>query len=264
MRNLIIGVILLGAGFFLTSCGDGPIPSLEQSEDKPAANDYMPFLIAGYLIRWQQNTTIRILLPDASSITGGNSTMDDSFRAGVAEWNSVLADLGITVSYVTSGSHEVTVIWDDGTLLGTTAVGRATYVEGGSPSRYIVMSTRCMNCPVPIPMYSFQIQAIAAHEFGHMLGIWNHSFDRNDRMNPSAGYAYTVSGRDIATMKYLYNFSPDFDLSAEGANTKMAVDFFDSDFEGKVYVRETLGYDPKDTMIEFSFPAGLEPMGQKK
>ena len=54
--------------------------------------------------------------------------------------------------------------------------------------------------------------AVATHEFGHMLGIWSHSFDSNDLMYPYLN-STSLSNRDKRTLvDFLYELSPDFDL----------------------------------------------------
>ena len=54
--------------------------------------------------------------------------------------------------------------------------------------------------------------AVATHEFGHMLGIWSHSFDSKDVMYPYLN-STSLSNRDKRTLvDFLYALSPDFDL----------------------------------------------------
>jgi predicted Zn-dependent protease len=52
------------------------------------------------------------------------------------------------------------------------------------------------------------VQAGAAHEFGHALGIEGHSPNPGDLMNINYGYQ-VISPNDAATIRYLYHVTPD-------------------------------------------------------
>lgn len=58
------------------------------------------------------------------------------------------------------------------------------------------------------PMPLNKMRASAAHEFGHALGIANHSRNPADLMSLYYGYG-VVSANDAATMRYLYHLPPD-------------------------------------------------------
>jgi predicted Zn-dependent protease len=53
------------------------------------------------------------------------------------------------------------------------------------------------------------MQASAAHEFGHALGIEGHSPDPNDLMSVYYGHG-VISANDAATIRFLYKASPDY------------------------------------------------------
>ena len=56
-------------------------------------------------------------------------------------------------------------------------------------------------------------QSTAVHEFGHMLGIWTHSFDAKDIMYPYATSVSELSNRDKKTVTdFLYAMTPTYDM----------------------------------------------------
>ena len=56
-------------------------------------------------------------------------------------------------------------------------------------------------------------KSTAVHEFGHMLGIWTHSFNSKDIMYPYATSVTELSERDKKTLsEFLYSMTPDYDM----------------------------------------------------
>ena len=198
------------------------LPMSASSNEETEANDYMPFTGNGYVYRWQKSSTLTILLPtDASQagVTGYIAAYRVAFLSGVNQWSSILNSLGITLVYVTSGANDVRVQWDDGSGpdIGLGVVGFAEIDSGSDPSRRIVMTTR-LNYDWSAHSTS-TIEEVASHEFGHMLGIWSHSFDPVDRMYPYVQGQAGLSGRDTSTMSYVYSLSADIDLTSWPNNT---------------------------------------------
>lgn len=75
------------------------------------------------------------------------------------------------------------------------------------PFRPVVIVLRCTDKagnPIAIP----KMQAAAAHEMGHALGIEGHSPNSGDLMSIYYGNG-TVSSGDAATIRYLYGLTPD-------------------------------------------------------
>lgn len=194
------------------------IPSPVSSNEETEADDYMPFTSNGYVFRWQKQNTITILLPtDASqigSVTGYTLGFRAAFSSGVNQWSNVLNSLGITLIYVDSGANDIRVQWDDGSGpdIGLGVVGFAEIDSASNPSRRIVMTTR-LNYDWSVHSTA-TIEEVASHEFGHMLGIWSHSFDPVDRMYPYVQGQAGLSGRDLGTMEYVYSLSADVNLSS--------------------------------------------------
>jgi predicted Zn-dependent protease len=59
------------------------------------------------------------------------------------------------------------------------------------------------------PMPLSKMKASAAHEFGHALGIEQHSENPIDLMSVYYGHG-VVSPNDAATIRYLYHLTPDY------------------------------------------------------
>ncbi|MGA0250595.1 MAG: matrixin family metalloprotease, partial [bacterium] len=161
-RNLLIG----GSGLFLFGCGD--------SESYTAAKDYYP-VTSRYIFHWGKKSSIKIEknATNAAYSLGGSVNELSWFETGVNAWANTLNEIGISVSFSTS-SPDVKVYWLNSTQM---------LAEAGSP--YVLGQATTEK---EIYMLKGQDQttttAVATHEFGHMLGIWSHSFDSNDLMYP--------------------------------------------------------------------------------
>jgi len=207
MRYILQGIFILFLLFGISGCAE---------EGEKSGKDYMPFTTSGFLLSWGKSATIKIYLPTdavASSVTGYVTGFEAAFKAGISEWSTALSNLGVTVDYTgTIQNNDIKVIWNDGSGVATGVLGFAAVDTATDPSRYIFMTTR-ENYTSGFPSHSTStIKAITAHEFGHMLGIWSHSFEDVDLMYPFLQSRTTPSSRDKATMEYLYEFSPDLNL----------------------------------------------------
>ena len=188
-RNFLIG----GSGLLLFGCSD--------SESYTAAKDYYP-VTSRYIFHWGKNSSI-VIDKDATNATyslGGSVNELSWFETGVNAWASTLNEIGISVSFSAS-SPDVKVYWLNSTQM---------LAKAGSPHVLGQATT-----DKEIYMLKGQDQttttAVATHEFGHMLGIWSHSFDSNDFMYPYL--STSLSTRDKRTLvDFLYELSPDFDL----------------------------------------------------
>ena len=82
--------------------------------------------------------------------------------------------------------------------------GSSSVLGYASTNKYIYMRT---------DLSSSTLDFVAIHEFGHMLGIWNHSFDSNDIMYPYATGPTALSNRDKRTLAdFLYQMTPTADM----------------------------------------------------
>ncbi len=118
----------------------------------------------------------------------------------------------------------MTILWDDGFgssgldvplgVIGFAAVALPPF----QPSRFILMTTQCNTCSPVAPHPLQDIRVISAHEWGHMLGVWNHSPDPVDLMYPFKVGPEAISNRDALTLLHAYTFAPDLDLSGMAPN----------------------------------------------
>ena len=188
-RNLLVG----GSGLLLFGCGD--------SESYTAAKDYYP-VTNRYIFHWGKNSSI-VIDKDATNATyplGGSADELNWFETGVNDWVNTLNEIGISVSF--TGSPHVKVYWLNSTQM--LAKAGSPYVLGQATTEKEIYMLKGQD--------QTTTTAVATHEFGHMLGIWSHSFDSNDLMYPYLN-STSLSNRDKRTLvDFLYELSPDFDL----------------------------------------------------
>ena len=188
-RNLLIG----GSGLLLFGCGG--------SESYTAAKDYYP-VTNRYIFHWGKNSSI-VIDKDATNTSyslGGSVNELSWFETGVNAWANTLNEIGISVSFSAS-SPDVKVYWLNSTQM--LAKAGSPYVLGQATTEKEIYMLKGQD--------QTTTTAVATHEFGHMLGIWSHSFDSNDLMYPYL--STSLSTRDKRTLvDFLYELSPDFDL----------------------------------------------------
>ena len=189
-RNLLVG----GSGLLLFGCGD--------SESYTAAKDYYP-VTNRYIFHWGKNGSI-VIDKDATNATyslRGSTNELNWFETGVNDWVNTLNEIGVSVSFSTS-SPDVKVYWLNSSQM--LAKAGSPYVLGQATTEKEIYMLKGQD--------QTTTTAVATHEFGHMLGIWSHSFDSNDLMYPYLN-STSLSNRDKRTLvDFLYELSPDFDL----------------------------------------------------
>ncbi len=189
-RNLLVG----GSGLLLFGCGD--------SESYTAGKDYYP-VTNRYIFHWGKNSSI-VIDKNATNATyslGGSANELSWFETGVNAWVNTLNEIGISVSFSTS-SPDVKVYWLNSSQM--LAKAGSPYVLGQATTEKEIYMLKGQD--------QTTTTAVATHEFGHMLGIWSHSFDSNDLMYPYLN-STSLSNRDKRTLvDFLYELSPDFDL----------------------------------------------------
>ncbi|MCP4297118.1 MAG: matrixin family metalloprotease [Proteobacteria bacterium] len=234
-----------------------------KSEDSAGkAKDYMPFTSNGYLYHWTKGPTVRIYLPLTSGVSQYSASFRNAFIAGISKWDLVLSKMGVSYDYTgTASDNDMKVEWDDGSGVSTGVLGFAEIDKGNDPSRRIVMTTQKNYSPFTSHTDA-EITAITAHEFGHMLGIWSHSFDIADLMYPFAEGITDPSNRDQETMIYLYGITPDVDLSGLPANTALTKKH-DNVSKTSHVIKAQCGPDPRDfnyPEFEHKVPEGVSPI----
>jgi hypothetical protein len=195
-RDFLFGL----SGLLLSACA---------SEEYSDGKDYYPvaYNSSGTIYHWGKNNSIKVDTNTGS--TASPSSYETHFKAGMALWDDTLSSLGITVEY-TSSSPDVKVKWLAGSEVSRGVLGYAT-PDNGTYQKYIIMTNT--NNVTEANHSDDDIKFIAAHEFGHMLGIWNHSFDSNDIMYPYATGSTALSNRDKRTLAdSLYQMTPTTDM----------------------------------------------------
>jgi hypothetical protein len=192
-RDFLFGL----SGLLLSACG---------SNEYSDAKDYYPVNAdsAGTIYHWGKNNNITVHTDATSNV--GQSSYITAFKEGLALWDDTLSSLGITIEYTTI-SPDVKVTWVAGSSVSTGVLGYA------NTNKNITM-TNTNNTTTPNTNHTYaEIKFIAVHEFGHMLGIWNHSFDSNDIMYPYATGPTALSNRDKRTLAdFLYQITPTEDM----------------------------------------------------
>ena len=187
-RDFLFGL----SGLLLSACG-----SNEYSDGK----DYYPVAAnsTGTIYHWGKNNTIKVYSDSNNSAT---DSQESAFQSGANAWATTLSELGITISYVTS-SPDVKVKWLTASEMAS-QTGSSGVLGQASTSKYIYMRK---------DLSSSTLDFVAIHEFGHMLGIWNHSYDSNDIMYPYDTGPTALSNRDKRTLAdFLYPMTPTADM----------------------------------------------------
>ncbi|SVC44584.1 uncharacterized protein METZ01_LOCUS297438 [marine metagenome] len=198
-RSIII--IVFSCTMFI-SCGD----SSAYNDGK----DYYPITQSGKIFHWGKNNTIKINANSRNVTFNSNETnYITSLKAGINEWQDTLTSLGILIVYVSTGA-DVNVEWVDGSTLNPGILGYA------STNKILTMSRTLNKVQSDADNYyhsDFKVKYVATHEFGHMLGIWNHSFDSKDIMYPFVRKTGSLTNRDKKTLtEFLYSQTPTHDM----------------------------------------------------
>ena len=186
--------LLLGASaMLLYGCGD--------AEKYNQGKDYYPVAnSSGLILHWGKNNTITIDTNPTSSPASPPTNGENILKEGFNQWASTLNQIGVTINYSTT-NPDVKVHWvnsfSNPNVLGTASPDKIIKMRNDLDSSYGSGTTK----------------STAVHEFGHMLGIWTHSFNSKDIMYPYATSVTELSERDKKTLSdYLYSMTPDYDM----------------------------------------------------
>ena len=191
-RDFLLGL----SGLLLYGCAD----SGEYADGK----DYYPVAanVSGTILHWGKNNSIKVNTDSTNNV--GQASYISAFKSGLSQWDDTLSELGISIQYVSSNA-DVNVKWVAGSTVSSGVLGYA------SSDKNITMTNT--NNVTSENHTDSEVQFIAVHEFGHMLGIWSHSFDSNDIMYPFAVGPTTLSTRDKKTLSdFLYGLTPTYDM----------------------------------------------------
>jgi predicted Zn-dependent protease len=86
--------------------------------------------------------------------------------------------------------------------------GNNALVENSLRPVVVQLATTETIAAAPVPISLSKLQASAAHEMGHVLGIDGHSLNRADLMSVYYGNGH-ISANDAATIRYIYHHNPD-------------------------------------------------------
>ena len=252
-------------GMLAAGCGGDLLPDPTQSGSATQGRDYYPFAPQGYVIHWEPNSTITVEVPSCIGVTGCQPSFPQDVVDGIKAWAPVHSLLGLTVNTVSSSSSDdVRVIWDDG--FGSSGYAVPSGVVGfaaiaqlpAAVSRFIVMTTQCNNCPGTPSHQDQELRTITTHEWGHMLGVWSHSFDPADVMYPLETGQTGLTNRDVQTMLKAYSLAPDLDLSSLPPNAWTKASAAAGSSAATSYLIRCLHTldDAPPTTLEFNPPGG--------
>jgi len=181
-----------------------------------AAGDYADIL-GKKVMRWNDQTlNILVHIEDGQGLPDWNPDNIRAVKSAFSEWEAAMGGRfrflympdhrGTDVIVSWKGRHEAGDRGHEAGLNRTITWGK--YIQENNIELYLHQDQGYVYSPD-------NIQSLALHEIGHMLGIKGHSNNREDVMYPEAqfeigGPAEHLSQRDINTMRVLYTRKPDY------------------------------------------------------
>lgn len=157
------------------------------------------------VVRWNDRSTrpLSVRFDPDTALTGWKGALDDA-RAALRVWEG--NDAGFELRETSDSSADITVKWiamlDEPSRLGLTGLSW----DGGGVITTVTVTLALHQNPDSLPVPSVIRRRIAAHEFGHALGL-PHS-DREDDLMFRTSPVGAPSRRDRATLQLLYAVAP--------------------------------------------------------
>ena len=202
MQNLLLGLLLLG---FHASSGTPTAAAPAPPVPAPSSPSYVDSPEIKRLLHWE-HFPLHVYFP-----TGDLATKErtDAVRAGFDQWVHATKDF-VHYQVVTKPAQAEIVV----TFLPSESVPNEGGSCGHTTMTFLTLTLKSANILLATTgVTPDDLQATAAHEFGHALGIDGHSDDPDDLMyavlthSPEGELpvpAHDITARDLNTLKVCY------------------------------------------------------------
>ncbi len=169
-------------------------------------NQPLPFQV----VRWpldKGKLRVRVGYPEFAKGAAAEQLREAAI-AGIMQWDNHPFPLVIDKGRWTVRLWDMSIVWTQGLVMASGGVARPRWEFDGKRVKFGVEGMGVVVPPqgsMPQDALLARVAAVAAHEFGHALGILNHSDRERDIMFPSLNNSTgTLTERDIQTLEALY------------------------------------------------------------